>query len=643
MTRLRHPAGQELQASELDYFMTTYLPGMEHVDLFEKIYVEWRYSVTSDHGMLVLVWKHGSGCAVPMVQRGQTTKEVFPRVNLACSELRAKLVCELDCKFKGQQAKVSGYRPLLSTMEAAFKGVFGCQRIITGKAGKNTLASQKGRPWYESLTFRQSKIKVGKVLDASADLAAADQQFDRIGYIRCKYALAEARAELRSYNGLARKTIFAEMCGTMADSTDSSVIMNKVMQGGKKVPISAIRAPNGEILTDSADIAGVFRDSLTAISQTLNAGSGGSIVKERTKELLEEISQLRTNGHWSDWQARNQAFQGDWLGVLNSRFTEEQVCKVVRKAALNKAAKGFLSVEQLQIAVDSKEFLRYLTEMFNDAYLNRKSVDWDYFWQSMLFKAGDRLETTNYRALSVGECLRGIWGQLLNSRLVPWFETNGLFHEGQNGSRKTRSCAHNLIILLLAIQHHGKLVTIFMDIRKAYPTAKKWGMLVALASAGVAGHMWWACAKMLLGANCAVKISEFVSDWYVVGEGMLEGPTMHPTLFVTGPMNELGKLLEARGLGLTMAGVYCGMEVSVDDVCLLSADMTGEEPQKMLDVCSQHSVDYDYCWGQGKTVVLAFGVRQLGFVLRMPSMHPMSDKEAGRSDRVRYSPSDHVD
>ena len=88
-------------------------------------------------------------------------------------------------------------------------------RIITGKAGKNTLASQKGRPWYESLTFRQSKIKVvNKVLDASADLAAVDQQFDHIGYTSCKYALDEARAELRSYNGSARKMIFVGVSST---------------------------------------------------------------------------------------------------------------------------------------------------------------------------------------------------------------------------------------------------------------------------------------------------------------------------------------------------------------------------------------------------------------------------------------------
>jgi hypothetical protein len=63
-----------------------------------------------------------------------------------------------------------------------------------------------------------------------------------------------------------------------------------------------------------------------------------------------------------------------------------------------------------------------------------------------------------------------VLGAAFEFRLVPWFEKNGLFHEGQNGSRKKRSCAHNLILLLLAT--HGKLITIFMDIRKAYPTAK---------------------------------------------------------------------------------------------------------------------------------------------------------------------------
>ena len=67
------------------------------------------------------------------------------------------------------------------------------------------------------------------------------------------------------------------------------------------------------------------------------------------------------------------------------------------------------------------------------------------FSKPLLSRYRDRMETTNYRALAVGECLRGIWGQLLNSRLVPWFEKNGLFREGQNGSRKKRSCAHNLV------------------------------------------------------------------------------------------------------------------------------------------------------------------------------------------------------
>ena len=63
----------------------------------------------------------------------------------------------------------------------------------------------------------------------------------------------------------------------------------------------------------------------------------------------------------------------------------------------------------------------------------------------------------------------------------------------------------------------------------------------------------------------------------------------------------------------------------------------------MITVCSQHASDNDYSWGQGKTVALVFGKQSLGFVLRMPGMHPMSESEAKRPDRVQYTPGQHQD
>jgi hypothetical protein len=91
------------------------------------------------------------------------------------------------------------------------------------------------------------------------------------------------------------------------------------------------------------------------------------MAKQRAQETLDVLQRLKTDQQWYSWQERDGAFQGDWQFTLNAQWTTEQVFNVVMKAAEGISVGGTTG-NSGPVSLRC----RYLTEMFNDSFLNRR-------------------------------------------------------------------------------------------------------------------------------------------------------------------------------------------------------------------------------------------------------------------------------
>jgi hypothetical protein len=242
---------------------------------------------------------------------------------------------------------------------------------------------------------------------------------------------------------------------------------------------------------------------------------------------------------------------------------------------------------------------------------------------SMLYKGKGASDLcTNYRGLTMLNVAGKIWERVALPRLERVASAHGAIHENQNGFRKGRSCDEHLFVLQQALEANPDSVAVFVDVRKAYPTVWRAGLLVKLAQAGVAGDMWAAVRSAFQGVESQVRVGGAVSEQYAVENGLLEGALLSPffyLIFIDG----LPRELESSGVGATVGEAYAGALYYADDLALLAKE--NKEAQWMLDVLDRYCRRWNFLPAYSKTKQVRFGERQkdkgVNAVLYLPSMH----------------------
>ena len=93
----------------------------------------------------------------------------------------------------------------------------------------------------------------------------------------------------------------------------------------------------------------------------------------------------------------------------------------------------------------------------------------------------DNTDPNNYRPIALTSCICKTMKRMINKRLVWFLETNNILTNTQCGFRKNRSTTYQLVRLetiirdAFVIKEHA--VSIFFDLKKAYDTSWKYGIL----------------------------------------------------------------------------------------------------------------------------------------------------------------------
>ena len=131
-----------------------------------------------------------------------------------------------------------------------------------------------------------------------------------------------------------------------------------------------------------------------------------------------------------------------------------------------------------------------------------------------IYKNGDKMDTNNYRGITLQNVTCKIYGDILNTRLMKWIEINHKLCEEQNGFRSNRSCEDHIYalnsIVNMSLAEGKQVYSCFADFSKAFDRVDRNSMWYKLLKFGIKGRMYFAIKSLYANVKCSVKLSENV-------------------------------------------------------------------------------------------------------------------------------------
>lgn len=152
----------------------------------------------------------------------------------------------------------------------------------------------------------------------------------------------------------------------------------------------------------------------------------------------------------------------------------------------------------------------------------------------------------SYRPVALTSCICKILEKIVNARLVHFMEENKLLNELQYGFRKMRGTEDVLARLeeaiCSALNQKKTLYAIFFDIRKAYDTAWRYGILRTVRRFGIRGNMGNFIRNFLNNRTFKVKVGNAFSEDFSQDQGVPQGSVLSCTLFLIAMNEATGRL-----------------------------------------------------------------------------------------------------
>jgi len=154
-----------------------------------------------------------------------------------------------------------------------------------------------------------------------------------------------------------------------------------------------------------------------------------------------------------------------------------------------------------------------------------------------IFKNGDKLDTNNYRGISLVNVFSKVFEKLISDRLVSFLSENGFFNPLQFGFLKGRSTSQAILQVInnitSAINEREYVLAIFLDIRKAFDSVDHEILLAKLENAGVRGRALLWFRSFISNRSQRVKIGNTLSSNLLsLAIGVLQGSILGVILFL---------------------------------------------------------------------------------------------------------------
>jgi exonuclease III len=266
------------------------------------------------------------------------------------------------------------------------------------------------------------------------------------------------------------------------------------------------------------------------------------------------------------------------------------------------------------------EFLKYggdgmvsaLHKMFNWILeVGHTPEQWGKALVVLLYKKGDTADPGNYRGISLLDVVGKVFTRLVAKRIEE--SVKEAIVEEQAGFTDKRGCIEHIYTLYRIIQGRKKegkdTYLFFLDVRKAFDTVWKDGLLHKLWKYGVRGKLWRVIKAMYADNASAILVDGKPSRWFKILQGVRQGDSASPCLFKIFT-NDLAAELKRMNLGVPIGMSPDGLQppdrlqslLFADDIVLMAENL--EDLQKMIDSLARYSRKWRFQENLGKCGIM---------------------------------------
>ncbi len=244
----------------------------------------------------------------------------------------------------------------------------------------------------------------------------------------------------------------------------------------------------------------------------------------------------------------------------------------------------------------SDEWIIAITYLFNQVFEGEYPTEWTLAKLFTIFKKGYRLDTNNYRGISILAALAKVYDGVLNRRFCQWFKPD----EEQSGGQAGRGCQEQILILRLLIDYARKtrqiLYILFVDYKKAYDKVNRSKLLSMLSEAGCGSKFLKAICESLKKTVNVLRDEKFDSC-----EGVRQGGTISCSLF-TFYINRTIQAVKQYGTDGYLQTLHTLLVM--DDTLLRATSREAMQRKFELLVYSAHSLDMELHPVKSKFIVI---------------------------------------
>ena len=313
-------------------------------------------------------------------------------------------------------------------------------------------------------------------------------------------------------------------------------------------------------------------------------------------------------------ERKNLNFQSNEEQDYNKKFSLEELEAALQRTKNTVPGPDDVHYRMLrEMPLCAKQYLlKIYNKFWNESYFPRQ-------WRDATVVAfpkpdKDHSKAENYRPIALTSCLSKTLERMINTRLCDYLEMKKELSNIQNGGRRGRSTTDHLVRLETAIRRcfaHGKLfVSVFFDLKKAYDTTWKYGIMRDLYRMGLRGRMPLYIKEFLTDRRFKVRMEETYSENFSQEEGVPQGSVLSVTLF-TIKINQLrGVLPNDSGMHTSLYVDDFQMGYSGTDINLIQRRL-----QQYINTIEKWTEDNGFSFSLDKTKAVLFS-QQAGIQLR---------------------------
>lgn len=218
-----------------------------------------------------------------------------------------------------------------------------------------------------------------------------------------------------------------------------------------------------------------------------------------------------------------------------------------------------------------------------------------------------KFDIENYRPISLINTLSKLMEKIINKRLIWYLESSKLLTKEQCGFRKNHSTLDALTSLhtdiCSAFRRNHHLITIALDITKAYDTVWRKRVLTILYSWKINGNLLNFIKNFLTDRTFSVKVYDKISSPHHIENGLPQGSVLSVTLFLVA-INDICNNLPKPAKFILFAddcSIYCSGSQIITTTRFL---------QQALDALARWSSETGFSFSPTKTQCIIFNKKK---------------------------------